>query len=185
MYANFLYSVLWHFHHIKFFQFAFACALSSIVAGTIAERCKMAAYLCYSIFLCGFVYPVCAHSFWSVNGFLSPFATDPLWGSGALDLAGSGPVHMCGGVAALCMAVVLGPRLGRFYDDDGIALEEPKAMGPHSVSLQVSTVIILIATVDNISVAYFSRALPALPVPRDICSLVWLVWFQPRIDAKD
>ena len=142
MYANFFTLSFGTSTIYRFFQFAFACALSSIVAGTIAERCKMAAYLCYSIFLCGFVYPVCAHSFWSVNGFLSPFATDPLWGSGALDLAGSGPVHMCGGVAALCMAVVLGPRLGRFYDDDGIALEEPKAMGPHSVSLQVSTVIL-------------------------------------------
>lgn len=119
-----------------FFQFAFACALSSIVAGTIAERTKMTAYLFYSIFLCGFVYPVCAHSFWSVNGFLSPFAAEPLWGTGAIDLAGSGPVHMCGGVAALVMAVVIGPRKGRFYDDDGVALDEPTPMGPHSVTLQ-------------------------------------------------
>jgi len=119
-----------------FFQFAFACALSSIVAGTIAERTKMTAYLCYSIFLCGFVYPVCAHSYWSVNGFLSPFAEEPLWGTGTIDLAGSGPVHMCGGVAALVMAIILGPRKGRFYDEDGVALEEPKPMGPHSVTLQ-------------------------------------------------
>jgi len=119
-----------------FFQFAFACAVSSIVAGTIAERCKMTAYLCYSIFLCGFVYPVAAHSFWSVNGFLSAFATDPLWGTGVIDLAGSGPVHMTGGVAALVMALVLGPRKGRFYDEDGVLLDEPKPMGPHSVTLQ-------------------------------------------------
>lgn len=41
-----------------FFQFAFASALSSIVAGTIAERCKMTAYLFFSPFLVGFVYPV-------------------------------------------------------------------------------------------------------------------------------
>ena len=41
-----------------FFQFAFACALSSIVAGTIAERTQMKAYLLYSVFLVGFVYPV-------------------------------------------------------------------------------------------------------------------------------
>ena len=30
----------------------------TIVAGTLAERCQMAAYLCYSIVLAGFVYPV-------------------------------------------------------------------------------------------------------------------------------
>lgn len=41
-----------------FFQFAFACALSSIVAGTVAERMQMKAYLMYSLFLSGFVYPV-------------------------------------------------------------------------------------------------------------------------------
>jgi Amt family ammonium transporter len=79
---------------------------------------------------------VCAHAFWSSNGFLSAFAAEPLWGSGVIDFAGSGPVHMCGGVAALVMAIILGPRRGRFYDDDGVELDEPKAMGPHSVALQ-------------------------------------------------
>lgn len=50
-------------YHEWFFQFAFACALSSIVAGTIAERTQMKAYLLYSVFLVGFVYPVvrCAY----------------------------------------------------------------------------------------------------------------------------
>jgi len=67
----------------------------------------------------GFVYPVVAHSFWSTNGFLSNTTKDPLWGSGAIDLAGSGPVHMTGGVTALVMAIILGPRKGRFYDEAG------------------------------------------------------------------
>jgi ammonium transporter, Amt family len=77
-----------------------------------------------------------AHAFWSYNGFLSPFAKDPLWGSGVLDLAGSGPVHMVGGVAAFACGLVLGPRLGRFYDKDGNPLETPNDFPPHSVSLQ-------------------------------------------------
>lgn len=118
------------------FQFAFACALSSIVAGTIAERCKMTAYLGYSTFLVGFVYPIVAHSFWSVNGIFSNTSKDPLWGSGAIDLAGSGPVHMCGGVTALVAAIILGPRIGRFYDREGNALKEPNDIAPHSVALQ-------------------------------------------------
>jgi len=124
--------------HIWFFQFAFACALSSIVAGTIAERCKMSAYLFYSTFLAGFVYPVVAHSFWSVNGFLAngSVTDNPLLGVGAIDLAGSGPVHMTGGVTALVMAVILGPRKGRFYDDKGVALLEPKEFTSHSAALQ-------------------------------------------------
>ena len=78
----------------------------------------------------------CAHAFWSSNGFLSNTATDPLWSSGAIDLAGSGPVHMTGGVTALVAAIILGPRRGRFYDDDGNPLEEPNEIAPHSVTLQ-------------------------------------------------
>jgi ammonium transporter, Amt family len=77
-----------------------------------------------------------AHSIWSTHGFLSAFNPDPLWSSGVIDLAGSGPVHMCGGVAALAAAIVLGPRMGRFHDKDGNRLEEPKDIPPHSVTLQ-------------------------------------------------
>jgi Amt family ammonium transporter len=80
-----------------FFQFAFACALSSIVAGTIAERTQMKAYLLYSSFLAGFVYPVVAHSLWSTNGFLSKTTLNPLFGSGAIDLAGSGGKYWADG----------------------------------------------------------------------------------------
>ena len=123
--------------HLWFFQFAFACALSSIVAGTVAERCKMQAYLCYSVFLCGFVYPVVAHAFWSTNGWLSNSNSNPFLGSGAIDLAGSGPVHMTGGVVALVMALIIGPRMGRFYAEDGTPLEEPRQFAGHNVTLQV------------------------------------------------
>jgi ammonium transporter, Amt family len=77
-----------------------------------------------------------AHAFWSTNGFLSAGATNPLWGAGIIDLAGSGPVHMTGGVAALVGGLVLGPRIGRFYDKDGNKLDEPAEFPPHSVTLQ-------------------------------------------------
>jgi Amt family ammonium transporter len=123
-------------HHQWFFQFAFASALSSIVAGTIAERTAMSAYLLYSVFLVGFVYPVVAHCFWSTNGFLSAFSPDPFWNAGIIDFAGSGPVHMTGGVTALVAAIILGPRIGRFHDEDGNPLEEPNDFPPHSVTLQ-------------------------------------------------
>lgn len=120
-----------------FFQFAFAATAATIVAGTVAERCKMAAYLCYSLFLTAFAYPVVVHSIWSSDGFLTAFRDDAFRGVGMIDFAGSGVVHMTGGATALIAAIILGPRRGRFYDDDGIALETPVDFPPHSVALQI------------------------------------------------
>lgn len=130
-----------------FFQFAFAATAATIVAGTVAERCKMSAYLCYSLFLTAFVYPVVVHSIWSSNGFLTAFRSEKLndafRGVGCVDFAGSGVVHMVGGLTALIAAVILGPRKGRFYDEDGNPLEEPVQFQPHSVALQILGTFIL------------------------------------------
>jgi ammonia channel protein AmtB len=92
-------------------------------------------------------YPICSpcgyivwlfqvtHTFWSTRGFLSNTAANKLWNSGAVDLAGSGPVHMTGGVAALVGGIIVGPRIGRFHDKDGNLLAEPASIKPHSVPL--------------------------------------------------
>lgn len=96
----------------------------------------MTAYSFYSYFLCGFVYPVVTYQIWSVNGFLSAYSADPLWRNGIIDLAGSRPVHMRGGFSALAATIILSPRKGRFYDNNGNLLEEPREYDPHSVALQ-------------------------------------------------
>lgn len=126
-------------NHIGFFfQFTFAATAATIVAGTVAERCKMEAYLLYSFFLTAFVYPTVVHVIWHSTGFLSSFNEPKLWGGvGMIDFAGSGVVHMTGGCTALVAAIILGPRVGRFYDEEGNALPEPVNFPPHSVSLQV------------------------------------------------
>jgi ammonium transporter, Amt family len=126
-----------------FFQFCFASACVTIIAGTLAERCTMIAYFSYSIFMASLIYPIVVHSLWSTNGFLSPFAKDPYRGVGSIDFAGSGVVHLSGGVTSLVATIILGPRRGRFTNSKGERLETPRSFPGHSVSLQVMGVIIL------------------------------------------
>jgi Amt family ammonium transporter len=121
------------------FRFTFSAAAATIVAGTLAERCQMAAYFYYSVLLSGWVYPIIVHVTWSDHGFLSPFKEDPFLGVGVLDVAGSGVVHLTGGITALAATWVLGPRRGRFHDaETGAILAKPKSIHGHNIGLQVS-----------------------------------------------
>ncbi|KAL1561658.1 Ammonium transporter 1 member 1 [Salvia divinorum] len=125
-------SPLFDYSHFLY-QWAFAIAAAGITSGSIAERTQFVAYLIYSSFLTGFVYPIVSHWFWSADGWAS--AANPgnlLFGSGVIDFAGSGVVHMVGGIAGFYGAIVEGPRIGRF-DHSGRAV----ALRGHNASLVV------------------------------------------------
>ena len=114
-----------------FFQWAFAGAAATIVAGSVCERTKIEAYFVYSIILTAFIYPVVVHWGWG-SGFLSAWGanTGPLFSkkagesTGMIDFAGSGIVHMVGGVSGLMGAIVVGPRKGRFVNGEVVELFE-------------------------------------------------------------
>ncbi|KAK7284177.1 hypothetical protein RJT34_18918 [Clitoria ternatea] len=97
------------------YQWTFAIAAAGITSGSIAERTQFVAYLIYSLFLTGFVYPVVAHWFWCSDGWGSAAKVENLlFGSGVIDFAGSGVVHLVGAVAGFWGAFIEGPRMGRF-----------------------------------------------------------------------
>lgn len=98
------------------YAFAFAATATTIVSGAVAERFKFRSYALYGSMITTLLYPVVAHWVWCSEGWASAFApkSDLLFGSGAVDYAGSGVVHVTGGLAALIACVAVGPRLGRF-----------------------------------------------------------------------
>lgn len=97
-----------------FYSYSLSTASVTIVASALAERSTMTAYLFYAFLLAGFVYPVVVHAVWTETGYLVS-----LFGTSMRDFAGSGVVHMTGGMTALIASVILGPRKGRFYEMDG------------------------------------------------------------------
>ena len=88
-----------------FFQFAFACTAATIVSGSLAERVNINCYLLFSFFMTGFIYPVVVAWTWG-GGWLTEM--------GYSDFAGSGIVHLTGGISGLAGAIICGKRIGKF-----------------------------------------------------------------------
>jgi len=114
------------------FQFVFCAAAATIVSGAMAERTTLIGYLVYTVGISGFIYPVVVYWSWSGVGWANKF------NGGILDFAGSGIVHMTGGVAALCGAAIVGPRKGRFDES-----KKPMPMPAHNTTFQVLGTFIL------------------------------------------
>ncbi|MGI9311704.1 MAG: ammonium transporter [bacterium] len=98
------------------FQMVFVATTASIVSGALAERVKLYSFLVFTIVLTTVIYPVVGAWTWG-GGWLSEM--------GFQDFAGSTIVHSTGGWAALAGALVVGPRLGKFRQDDSIKSTPP------------------------------------------------------------
>lgn len=95
------------------FQFSFAATAATIVSGSLAERTMLPAYMFFSVLMTGFIYPVVVSWTWG-GGWLGDGSNPNNWGFH--DFAGTGIVHMVGGVAGFVGAAVIGPRHGKEKD---------------------------------------------------------------------
>ncbi|CAN0032148.1 unnamed protein product, partial [Ectocarpus sp. 12 AP-2014] len=101
------------------FQWSFSGTAVTIVSGAVGERICMSGYFLFSQAMVGLIYPLVVRWGWNSHGWASAWSStrdNLLFGCGVIDFAGSGVVHATGGMAALVMVVLIGPRLGRFSD---------------------------------------------------------------------
>jgi len=123
-----------------FFQWAFCATAATIVSGGVAERVNFPGYSIFSFCMTTFIYPIIVAWTWG-GGFLADMNE-----VGYMDFAGSGVVHLTGGIAALVGSAIAGPRIGRF--PVGTTAKEritecPEAFDPHSQPLIILGTFIL------------------------------------------
>lgn len=92
----------------------FSVALAAMIplsAGS--ERWRLGPACVSSVLLSAFVYPIFAHWVWG-GGWLSQLGVNAGLGRGFLDGGGTSTIQMVGGLTALSMTWILGPRHGKF-----------------------------------------------------------------------
>jgi Amt family ammonium transporter len=119
------------------FQMVFMDTALTIVTGTAAERWKYAAFVASSFLMGAFTYPLFANWAWG-GGWLATLGSNFGLGHGYADFAGSGVVHAVGGVTALAMGILIGPRIGK-YTRDG----RPNPIPAHDIVLVLTGCFIL------------------------------------------
>jgi len=101
---------------IFLFEMVFMDTALTIVTGACAERWKFLTFCVSSVLMGAFTYPIFGNWAWG-GGWLSQLGTNLGLGKGYCDFAGSGVVHAVGGLTALAVALIIGPRIGKFNRD--------------------------------------------------------------------
>jgi ammonium transporter, Amt family len=101
---------------IFLFQMVFMDTALTIVTGACAERWKFLTFSISSVLMGALTYPLFANWAWG-GGWLAQLGTNLGLGKGYADFAGSGVVHSVGGLTALAVALIIGPRIGKFNRD--------------------------------------------------------------------
>jgi Amt family ammonium transporter len=120
------------------FEVVFMETAGYIIIGAIAERISFAGFLLAEVAMGAIIYPIYGMWMWG-GGWLAHLGISAHMGHGAVDFAGSGVVHATGGWAALALAMILGPRIGKF-NKDGSA----NAIPGHNIPFVVIGTLVLV-----------------------------------------
>jgi Amt family ammonium transporter len=119
------------------FQMVFMDTGATIPTGAAMERWKFSSFVITSFFFAALTYPLFANWAWG-GGWLANLGVNFGLGKGYVDFAGSGVVHAVGGVSALAIAMILGPRIGKFTRDG-----RPQAILAHDMVIVITGCLIL------------------------------------------
>jgi ammonium transporter, Amt family len=114
------------------FQMVFMDTTATIPTGACAERWKFSSFVIFSFVISAVIYPIYANWVWG-GGWLSQLGVNFGLGHGHVDFAGSSVVHLTGGVLALVLGKMIGPRIGKYTADGRV-----NPIPPHSIA-QVMT----------------------------------------------
>ncbi len=108
----------------------FTVGIASIIPfGAGSDRWRLSASCISAALLSGWTYPLFAHWVWG-GGWLAQLGVNYAIGRGFLDTGGAAPIQVVGGLTALSIAWILGPRRGK-HTFDGM----PTAIPGHNAVL--------------------------------------------------
>jgi Amt family ammonium transporter len=106
----------------------FGAAFTAVIPlGAGAERWRLPAITASTIVLAGWTYPLFTHWVWG-GGWLAHLGSSYGLGAGFGDSGGAGAIQVIGGMSALSVAWILGPRRGK-YSQEGL----PAAIPGHNM----------------------------------------------------
>ena len=123
---------------LTLFEVVFMETAAYILVGAICERITFWSFILAEIFMGGLLYPTFGCWVWG-GGWLSQLGNTMNLAHGYVDFAGSTVVHGVGGFCAMALAVILGPRIGK-YGPDG----KPRAFPAHNLVYVVTGTFILV-----------------------------------------
>jgi len=123
---------------LMLFEVVFMETAGYIIVGAICERITFSAFVLCELFVGALLYPIFGCWVWG-GGWMSQWGTTLGLGHGYVDFAGSTVVHAIGGFCAMALAVILGPRIGK-YGRDG----KPRAFPAHNIVFVVTGTFILL-----------------------------------------
>jgi ammonium transporter, Amt family len=122
---------------LMLFEVVFMETAGYIIVGAICERITFGAFVLCELFVGAILYPIFGCWVWG-GGWLSQLGTSAGLGHGYCDFAGSTVVHTVGGFCAMALAVILGPRAGKYSGG------RPRAFRAHNVPFVVAGTLILL-----------------------------------------